>query len=285
MGKFFWLTFIVVASVSGALVWHFAPTLGERLPPEVRRQICRAVDATLAQFTRLAQFTGKDHPSGAAARQDDAGAQPRVRPVDLAEPDAAWGVLNCITPVEELDGKPIGNVAGGKIFLIKETISTPDGLKVTGTFDSTNLTRTVRIPAKNLSSFSGQPTDLSDDQRTSLSMYYQLTGEAEARKAKVKLKALEKNPYLQNLNKAVEQLRAREAAAKKLNTTDLDAQRKMTYEISQLRTQVHEISQKHKDWVVQHAAELPDPEKDPAYLEILRKRDACVEPIKDLLQP
>ena len=281
MGKFFWLTFIVVAAVSGTLVWQYAPTLGERLPPKVRRQICWAVDATTAQFARIGNQRIKD-----TARQDNDVAQQRVRPVDLAEPDAAWGVLNRITPIEDLDGKPTGkNVAGGKFFLIKETISTPDGLKVTGTFDSTNLTRTVCIPAKNLSSFSGQPTDLSDDQRTNLSMYYQLTGEAEARKAKVKHEALRKNPYLQSLNKAVELLRARETAAKKLNTTDLDAQRKMTYEISQLRTQVHELSQKYKDWIAQHAAELPDPETDPVYLKILRKRDACVEPIKDLVRP
>ena len=281
MGKFFWLSFIVVAAGSGALVWYFAPTLGARLPPEVRNQICRAVDATLAQFP------GKGHPGEDAAHQDDASVQPKVRPVDLAEPDAAWGVLNRITPVEELDGKPIGNVAGGKFFLIKETVSEPNGnRKVIGTFfEAKKLTGTVRIPAKNISSFSGQPTDLSGNQRECLSTYYQLTGEAEARKTKANNEALNKNPYLRNLNKAVEQLRARQAAARKLAPSDLEGNRKMTYEISQLSTQVKKITQEYKNWESQHAAELPDPEKDAKYLDLLRKREACVEPIKDLLRP
>ena len=282
MGKSFWLSFIVVASASGALVWHFAPTLGERLPVEVRRQICSAVDATLAQVS------GNGHTGGDAARQDENGTQQKVRPVDLAEPDAAWGVLTRITPIEELDGKPTGkNVAGGKFFLIKETVSEPNGdRKVIGTFfEAKKLTGTVRIPAKNISSFSGQPTDLSDKQRECLSTYYQLTSEAEARKTKVKREALEKNPYLKNLNKAVEQLRARQAAAKKLAASDLEGNRKMTYEISQLSNQVKKLTQEYKNWEKQHAAELPDPEKDAKYLDLLRKREACVEPIKDLLRP
>ena len=276
MGKFFWLTFIVVAAVSGTLVWYFAPTLGERLPPAVRRQICRAVDATTAQFA------GKEDEGIDAARQQ------RVRPVDLAEPDAAWGVLNCTTPVEDLDGKLTGtNVVAGKFFLIRESISTPSGdRKVIGTFfEAKKLTGIVRIPAKNLSSFSGHPTDLSAAQRECPGKFYRLTREPDALKEKIKNEAPEMNPYFKRFNKAQELLYARLAAAKKPENADLDTQRKMTYEISQLRTQVHEISQKHKDWVVQHADELPDPEKDPTYLEILRKRDACVEPIKDLLQP
>ena len=280
MGKFFWLSFIVAASVSGALTWHFAPTLGARLPPEVRRQICRAVDATLAHFS------GEGHPGGEGARQDNTSAQPRVRPVDLAEPDAAWGVLNRITRVEGLDGKQIGNVAGGHLFIIKETISTPNGLLVTGRFpESKKLTEVVRIPSENLFCFSGRPTDLSDSQRECLCKYYRLTGEAKARKAKVEDEAKSKNPYRQSRNKAWEKLRARQAAAKKLAPNDLDGNRKMTYEISQLSTQVSKLDQECKTWDKQHAAELPVPEKDAQYLDLLRKREACVEPIKDLLGP
>ena len=201
----------------------------------------------------------------------------------MAEADAAWGVLNRITTVEELDGKPIGNVAGGKFFLIKETVSTPDGLKVTGTFDSTNLTRAVRIPAKNLFCFSGQYTSLSTNQQACLRMYYQLTGEAEARKEKAKEDVLNKNPYRQDTVKALRQLRALEASVKKQGAADLDAQRKLTYELSQLRYKVQELRQKYKEWERLHAAERPDPEKDSAYLEILRRRQKYAEPIKGLL--
>ena len=43
MGKSFWPIYIAVASISCALVWRFAPVLGERLPADVRDRIIQAV--------------------------------------------------------------------------------------------------------------------------------------------------------------------------------------------------------------------------------------------------
>ena len=59
--------------------------------------------------------------------------------------------------------------------------------------------------------------------------------------------------------------------------------RKMTYEISQLRIKAHDLNQKHREWKEEHAAELPDPEKDPAYLEIIERRRRYAEAIPGLL--
>lgn len=279
MGKFFWLSFIGVASVSGALVWHFAPILGERLPPDVRRRICAAVDSTVAQFSGKGEAQDRD-----AAREGDGLASQRVRPAKLTDAEATWGVLNRVTPVEGLDGKSIGNVAGGKLFLIKETVSTANGLAVTGTFfEAKKLKGTVRIPAENLVCFSGQPADLSDNQRECLCKYYQLTSEARVRKAKVENEVRGRNPYQRDLDRAVKQLRAREAAAKRLAAGDLEGQRKMTYEIKPLSDRVNDLLQKHKAWATQNAASLPDPEKDATYLGLLREREACAESINDLL--
>ena len=308
MGKFFWPIYIAVASVSCALVWRFAPALGERLPPEVRGRICAAVDSATAWFSRsdatdegnagveddfiyleasdtnavaLLPRAPVSAPAPTVRDNDPSPKRRGVFPVDATH--ANWGVVNRITHVEELNGKPIGTVPGGSFFKVKKAVPTPDGLKVTGTFVSKKLTRPVRILAENLSCFSGQPSFLSTNQQTCLRMYYQLTGEAEARKEKVQNTAAGKSPYLRDAAAALRQLRAREKAAMTMKAADVDTLRKVTYEISQLRDKVNDLNQKHKDWKAEHAAELPDPEKDPAYLEILRQRQSYVDPIRELL--
>lgn len=306
MGKSFWPIYIAVASISCALVWRFAPVLGECLPTGVRDRIGAAVDSVTGWFTRneksaeegaAAQndyiFLEEDSSnavarlapapvSAAAARDNDSGPKRRgVFPVDATH--ANWGVVNRITTVEELNGKSIGTVPGGSFFIVKKAVPTPDGLKITGTFVSKKLTRPVRVLAENLSCYSGRPSFLSTNQQTCLRMYYQLTGEAEARKEKVQRAAADKSPYLREAAAALRQLRAREKAAMTMKTADADTLRKVTYEISQLRDKVQELNQKHRDWKAEHAAELPDPEKDPVYLEIIRRRQNYAGPIQDLL--
>ena len=281
MRKF--LIFIVVAVASCALVWYFAPHVGAKLPPDVRARICSAVDFTrdsaTALFKRLRESEKKVSPS-----QNDEVAQQksaRVRPVALE--DATWGVLKRITPVEELDGKPIGNAPGGRLFMIKETVSTTNGLKVAGTFVSQKITRTVCIPADNICCFSGTPDLLPTNQLASLGKYYKLTGEAETLKAKLQQKA-GSSPFLQDAAAALRQLRSLEkTAAERKSTADADTLRKLTYEVSRLRVKVQELNQKHKDWKAKHADQLPDPEKDPAHIKLLRELEKCAEPIKDLL--
>ncbi|MBO7686652.1 MAG: hypothetical protein J6V72_09720 [Kiritimatiellae bacterium] len=287
MGRYFWPVYVAVASLSCAAVWHFAPVLGARLPPDVRARICSVFDSatgladaedvaeSVAVDIAAAEGPDKRDPSargtGAPARDPNrTPAQRGVRPVDSIH--AAWGVLTGITPVEKLDGSPVGNVSGGRFFRIKETISTASGLMVTGTFIPQKTQQTVRIPFDRISCFSGVPGFLSTNQQVCLRKYYELTGEAEALKAKLMGEAAKKSPYLQGAADALRELRAREKEAKKLRNADADTLRKTTYEISQLRVKVQELNQKHREWKAEHAAELPDPEQDPAYREIIDRR-------------
>ena len=287
MGKRFWLVYVAVASVSGALVWRFAPMLGDYLPADVRTRIRNVFETVIAPEVAagVADQVAADAASADAADADAARAaasrrpaqdpnrtpaQRGVRPVDPIH--AAWGVLTGITPVEKMDGSPIGKVAGGRFFKIKDTISTPSGLMVTGMFMPQKTEQTVRIPADRLNSLSGVPGFLSTNQQVCLRMYYQLTGEAEALKEKLLSDAAKRSPYLQAAADALRELRAREKAAKRLKAPDADTLRKTTYEISQLRVKVQELNQKHKEWKAEHAAEIADPEKDPVYLEILNRR-------------
>ena len=300
MGKFFWPIYVAVASVSCALVWKFAPALGTLLPPAVRARICSAVDSNVAFFSGRAVAASCDTPDAVAASCDTPGeaaqkptppvrrgldpnrtpAERGVRPVDPIH--AAWGVLTEITPVEKLDGTPIGSASGGRFFKIEKTISTPSGLMVTGTFIPQRKQQTVRIPVDKISSFSGVPGFLSTNQQTCLRKYYELTGEAEALKSKLMRDATKKSPYLQDAANALRELRAREKAVEKLKRADADTLRKATYEISQLRVKFQELNQKHKEWKEEHAAELPDPEKDPAYLEIIDRRRRYADSIPGL---
>ena len=279
MGMKFLATYVALAAGSGALVWYFAPTIGEKLPLEVRARICSVVDSTTSLFKGLSKSEKpiSTPQNGKVVQQKSA----RVRPVDLK--DATWGVLKRVTPVEELDGKPIGNAPSGRFFMIKETVSATNGLKVAGTFISQKITRTVRIPADNIYCFSGTPDLLPTNQLASLGKYYQLAGEAEALRSKLQQGA-SSSPYLQDAAAALRQLRSLEkTAAERKSTADADTLRKITYEVSRLRVKVQELNQKHKDWKAKHASQQPDPEKDPAHVKILRQLEKCAEPIRDLL--
>ena len=321
MGKHFWPLFVAVAAISCALVWRYAPALGARLPPEIRANICRTVDSAVAAFSSRdtsaeavaeakavaeavavaeaeAVLQQPDPPArseGALAREGHVKRAPSVRkaldpnrppaergvrPVDPIH--AAWCVLTGITPVERLDGSPIGNVSGGRFFKIEKTISTPSGLMVTGTFIPKTKSQTVRIPVDKISCFSGVPGFLSTNQQTCLRKYYELTGEAEALKAKLMREAAKKSPYLQDAADALRELRAKEKSVEKMRSADADTLRKTTYEISQLRVKVQELNQKHKEWKAEHAAEMPNPTDDPAYREIIEKRRRYAGPIPGL---
>ncbi len=314
MGKYFWPVFVAVAALSCAAVWRFVPDVRERVcrvvdsirgadaaaqerdPPGEAAQPVQAPDAVAASCNPPG---GAAHPSVQGTNAVAASCDPPVRkivrraldpnrppaergvrPVDPIH--AAWGVLTDITPVERLDGTPIGNVSGGRFFKIEKTISTPSGLMVAGTFIPQKKQQLVRIPADKISSLSGVPGFLSTNQQVCLRKYYELTGEAEALKVKLMREAAKSSPYLQDAADALRELRAKEKSVEKMRSADADTLRKTTYEISQLRVKVQELNQKHKEWKAEHAAELPAPEKDPAYLEIIDRRRRYAEAIPGL---
>ncbi len=311
MGKHFWPIYIAVAAVSCALVWRFAPALGACLPPDTRRCIRNAVETTSARFagdwlpgdksrdkrnlpdtvvqdTVVQTFEQEDsghdkcaHPATAEPDPERPPARRGVIPVDSLH--ASWGVLTRITPVEDLDGKVVAKLPGGHFFKIKKTISTQSGPMLIGRFLPQKRPDDVRVSIGNVNCLSGFPSYLSTNQQNCLRMYYKLTGEAEALKEKLMLDAAKASPYLDAAADALYELQKKEKSVEKLKKADADTRRKATYELSQLRVKVQELNQKHKVWKEEHAAELPDPEKDPSYIKLLRQREKYREPIKDLL--
>jgi hypothetical protein len=288
----FWLIYVVVAGGAGALVWHFAPALGERLPADVRAKICEVVDSVEARLApavspqregpRLSRPSSSPLATSASAPVGGASA-PAVRRTDPAR--AKWGVLTRITAVETLDGKPFGNVAGGRFLKITETVTDAAGAKVVGTFlQQKKILHPVRVPAENVLCLTGEPGLLSSNQLVSLRAYYELAGEAEKAKKDILDKAQASAPYLQEAARALKALRSKEEIAKRLKeSADADTLRKMTYEISQLRVKMQELNQKHKDWKSTHKVDLPDPEKDPTYRAIIKRRARYAEVLRGLV--
>ena len=337
MSKTHWLIFVSSAALSSGLVWHYAPTLGTKLPPAARARICDTVADVQKRFgivrEGFAEHMGNaapkpaktdeieeiadveaptavplQTPSAVTRKQTVATVQkptpavqtqttPAVQNVKTKTEDspydkgivrvgpssssgATWCVLSHVTPVEGLDGKVIGNVAGGRLFLIERREKVDRTLMLVGNFTPKKLPQTVRVAAKDVICFTGSPDDLSEGQKSNLRMYYQINGEAETLKSQLQVKESKKNPYAVEAAKALSELRAKEAAAN--NANDADSNRNATYDIAPLAEKVRSLNKKAKEWKEAHASELSDPEKDPAYLKIIKERDKYGEAIPGL---
>lgn len=311
MGKNFWPVFIIVAAVSLAATWRFAPVVGEKMPAANREKIRDAVAACLNHATASADAaqpaapTSDVKPLGApapaaaapkpaapvAAAQKPAAARPAAPAPAVEEDDelpslkgimqvdassATWGVLNQSTTVMGLDGEERGRVPGGRIFLIESRERVAKGYVLTGNFYPTPMAEPVRVPAMNLYCFTGKPESLSKHQRECLRNYYQLRGEAIDFKNKLLRENAERSPYGRD---AAAAKKAFDAKAKEVEEASSGADPKAKNELSQLHETYLSLLQKHREWKAQHAAELPDPDKNPEYLKKLQASRPYAAPI------
>lgn len=322
MGKNFWPIYIIVAALSLAATWKYAPALGEKIPPASRAAIFDVVAKCFGKTVKEASDTVPAAPAAAASGVKPLVTQRAAAPKALApkkqtvqplaatakpaarsaapqteeEDDlpslkgvmqadaqtASWGVLNQITTVTGLDGEEKGAVAGGRFFLIESREQSERGLVLVGNFTPTPMAEPVRVPAMNLYCFSGKPDSLSQRQRDCLRKYYELRGEAMAIKSKLLRENALRSPYGKQAAAAMRAFKEKAAEVERMKNADGEANRKATYELSQLRVKMQELTQKHKDWKKAHAAELPDPEKNPAYQAKLQEARAYSAPIAGL---
>lgn len=280
MGKTFWPVFVIVAALSTALTWTFAPTLGACLPDSARKGIIDAVRTCSGRTPSPAvPAPTLVEPQPTAPSTTDLDELPSRKGIVQADPQSAtWGVLYRNTLVSGLDGELIGTVRGGRFFLIERRF-TEDTLQLVGNFTPRRLPRRAVIPAVNLYCFTGSPNDLSERQRKCLRMYYELLADAEDLKTKLLRETSEKSPYYKPAAEALRAFRAKAAEVEKLSNGDMEANHKAKFELTQLRAKVQELNQKHKDWKSQHAAEVPDPEQDPEYQKIIRAAKSYAGPI------
>jgi hypothetical protein len=296
MGKSFWFVYFLAATALLAATWRFAPAVGGKLPADARASIramvakCMGravvsagseasavpapVDAAATSPAERKPVSAAAHPS---AEEDDLPSLRGVVPV--APRKAKWGVLNRETEVVALDGQMKGSVAGGRFFLVEKCEVVANELWLVGDFTPKGLGEKVRVNAKNLHCFTGAPGLLSENQRKCLRMYYQLRGEAQARKEEVMREIASRSPYAADAAAAVAAFRARAKEVDAVADADDEAKRKATYELARLRSKVQELNESHRTWKRQHASELPDPEKDSKYLKLLDEARQYASPI------
>ncbi len=330
MGKNFWPIYIIVAALSLAATWKFAPIAGEKMPPATREKIRKTVASCMGRSTPEsapapvaeggikplvskaltksvpAAPVPKAKPAAAGVAAPAVAAQPTAAPkaatteqaaAPSPEPQnddelpslkgimqadaatAAWGVLNQTTTAVGLDGEEKGAVRGGRIFLIQSRDTSKKTLGLIGNFWPTPMAEPVRLPATSLYCFSGKPESLSQHQRDCLKKYYELRGEAMEQKNKILRAIAERSPYGRDAAAALRAFKEKAKEVEAFGDADGEANRKATYELSQLRVKVQELTQKHKEWKEKHAAELPDPEKDPVYRQKLKEAKAYMAPI------
>lgn len=213
-------------------------------------------------------------PAPRPAEEDEL---PSLKGIMQEDPNnAKWGVLNQATTVEGLDGEEKGVVAGGRIFLIESREQQKKTLWLIGNFSPTPMDEKVRVPATSLYCFSGNPADLSENQRKCLRMYYQLRGEAMECKNKVLRENAAKSPFGRQAA-AAKQAFDQKARAVEASSNGDDPRAKN--ELSQLREKYTTLLEKHRQWKQANASQLKDPDKDPAYQKKLQEARAFAGPI------
>jgi hypothetical protein len=310
-----WVIFFIVASGLVALTWNISPKLRNVLPekvvkssenfvsaargdfsfankasePSTQKTIFVYVNKDGSAYTNSTQLASESTSSNETitAKEPKAQEKPERHPFQLGirrvhSMQAKWAVLQETTPVETLSGEVMGNAPAGSIFFVEKRISTDSDTIYEGRFNSTKMTKTVRIKSGYVVPFSGDYNKLSEKRKTALKKYYELSGKAEERKKEVLKNNLSKSPYLA---KAAELLRKYNTAIKRLEgmkNASEDFRREATYKLSQLKDKIQQLNQKHKEWKESHSAELNDYTNDEKYVEIIAEREKFHDEIPGL---
>lgn len=272
----FWPIFIIVLAVLTAGIWKLAPIVSSWIPQSAIESIRDSARRNLWRTTETPS------PANVSPSSDD------LRPSVAVEPcspsTATWGVLRRVATVKALEGrKALGTVKGGRFFQIARRTGIDGETVFVGNFTPQAIDEVVYVPEDAVFCFTGSPDDLTDEQRADLRLYFELEGEITAISDKYMRNAAERSPYAKDAAAALRQLRHLQKTAQPKSFDTDDERRTAFYEISSLKLKVQELNLRHKEWKEQHAAELPDPEKDPAVLDLRRRQQALKAPIKSLL--
>ncbi|MBO7165890.1 MAG: hypothetical protein J6V88_00010 [Kiritimatiellae bacterium] len=307
--SFRWPIFIVVASVSVALTWKLSPLFLDILPESTLNAAAKLVSYVTGQEyiekevpaqedeVIVKTVTITNSPSlkkSVAAKKKTPSSKTAVKQGEEAfsYPDelgirrvgsnkAQWGVTRMVSEIERIDGKAYGNVKGGRIFIPENRIKDGKTTYLIGNFFPKKLETKVRVNTEFLICFSGDPKDLSEKQRLDLRNYYELAGEAEARKIELLKKAASKSPYIEEAVASLKKLRNAEQKISKMTLSE-DDKRKATYKLSQLRTKVQELNEKHKQWKKENEDKLAKYEEDPEYIRLKENQQKYTDSIPGL---
>ncbi len=306
MGGKFWLAYLVTAAALLSATWVYAPAAGERMPDEWRRPIVDFVakctgarqgeqakpespakSSTAVQppesTANAATPPAPPAPAASAANEEEEDDSPVLKGVSPAIPGkASWGVTFRTPTPESPDGKALETVPGGRFFKIERSEKSGKDVILVGKFDPEPPSGAVRVSSEYLRCFTGRPESLSRRQRDSLRSYYTLRGAAEDRRRAVMRETTLRSPFANAAAAAVAEFKAKAREVERMSDKAGEAGRAAHYDLAQLRSKVQDLNAKHKAWKQAHAAELPDPDKDPQYLKLLEKAKAFIDPVAGL---
>ncbi len=130
-------------------------------------------------------------------------------------------------------------------------------------------------------SFNALETTDADEQDANLQAYLDLEEKIQAIVARHQRRVAEQSPYAQKAADALNALRRLQRSARTRTYESDDERRQVAYELSNLQLKVAELNQRHREWKARHAAEFPDPEKDPEVMALRRRQQALKAPIQD----
>jgi len=306
MGKKYWIVYLLVAAAAATGTWLYAPAARTFLPEGLQAR-CRAAarrvyglfgDAApesqggtkTITVVKQAPKTAKAKPAAAPAAKPAAGDTEEELPsllgvVQTAPAAGVWGVTAVNAPVRDLSGKALGSVPGGRTFKVLSAEREGRSFTIHADFGSDKLPHDVTLDGSAAYCFTGSPDVLSARQREGLKKYYEYAAKAQVRREEIERENAKKSPFAAQVLAAHEAHAAKAAAVKKLiaqhGETDMRVGA-MKGEMIELANAVKEANEKHKAWKKEHASELDDPAKDPAYRKLLAERNAFAEAIPGL---
>lgn len=114
--------------------------------------------------------------------------------------------------------------------------------------------------------------ELTTQQYADHEQYNKLEAEAAAIIEKYNLEIARRSPYGREAADALKKLRKLRQEIHTRKYESFDDRRAATYELSSLQLKVTELNLRHKEWKARNASSIPDPEKDPALIEIRRRQ-------------
>ena len=290
--KKFWIIYIAVAVISSGIVWFASP-----LARPVMANLLKKKDkpVAVAKAAPVVQSAGKDAPAQKSVSQSSSATPlPSSKKPASAESDSRedppallgifrvagkgkpeWGVVRSKTNFYDESGKRLGEVPAGLIIKFVETRKSSKGLMIFCKFQyKGKIHGPYLVKRSELSLFTGNYMDLSENQRSNFENYYKTRSLMEVRKAEIMQQMAKKNPhytqykaaydrYMDHIDQA-KKLTAERDEATGLKRSNLDDKlRRMKNEQVALEKSYKKIHKKYKEWKTANNADIPDDISDP----------------------
>ena len=287
--KSFWIVYITVVVVGSGVVWLASPYARPLMSRVMKKDdpvvVAKAVPAQPAGKIAPSQENGSETPAASqpsSAKTASAKSDSREEPPALlgifrvaGKRKAEWGVVQVKTNFYDEEGKRLGEVPAGLIIKFVESRKSSKGTMIFCKFQYKGKVHgPYLVKRTDMSLFTGNYMDLSENQRSNFETYYKTRGQIEERKVEVMQQMAKKNPhypqykaaydkYIDHIKEAKALTAERDKATGMKRSTLNDKLRRMKNEDAVLEKAYKMIHKKYKSWKTANNSTLPDSTTDP----------------------